>query len=55
MKNHRENREKKQSSVLCASWYEKINNEHVRTPYELTLLEFVSVRISSLFYPLIIG
>jgi len=29
---------------------EKINNELVRTPYELTLLEFVSVRFSSLFY-----
>jgi len=28
---------------------EKINNELVRTPYELTLSAFVSVRISSLF------
>jgi hypothetical protein len=32
-------------------WYEKIiNNELVRTPYELTLPEFVSVRFSSLFF-----
>ncbi len=30
-------------------WYEKINNELVRTPYELTLPEFVLVRFSSLF------
>ena len=33
-----------------AYWYEKINNELVRTPYELTLPEFVSVRFSSLFF-----
>jgi hypothetical protein len=30
-------------------WHEKINNELIRTIYELTLPEFVSVRISSLF------
>jgi len=30
--------------------YEKINNELVRTRYELTLPEFVSVLISSLFF-----
>ena len=30
-------------------WHEKINNELIRTTYELTLPEFVSVRISSLF------
>jgi len=28
----------------------KNNNELVRTPYELTLPEFVSVRFSSLFF-----
>gem|GEM_PF-6280873 len=34
-----------------AFWYEKkIDNELVRTPYELTLPEFVSVRFSSLFF-----
>ena len=33
-----------------AFWYEKINNELGRTLYELTLPEFVSVRISSLFF-----
>ena len=33
-----------------ALWFEKINNELKRTPYELTLPEFVSVRISSVFF-----
>src|SRR3989304_1699399 len=33
-----------------AFWYEKINNELVQTPNELTLSEFVSVRFSSLFF-----
>jgi hypothetical protein len=41
------------AAIIFASfalWYEKkFNNELVRTPYELTLSEFVSVRFSSLF------
>ena len=52
-KNHREqrgHREKFLSSVLSMSWYEEINNELLLTRYELTLPEFVSVRISSLFF-----
>ncbi len=53
MKNHREHRGHREKQQPSASRYEKINNELVQTPYELT--EFVSVRISSLFYPLIIG
>ena len=35
---------------LSEVYEKKINNELVRTPYELTLLEFVSVRFSSLFF-----
>ena len=42
------------AAVVFASfalWYgKKFNNELVRNPYELTLLEFVSVRFSSLFF-----
>ena len=52
-KNHREqrgHREKFLSSVLSMSWYEEINNELLRTRFELTLPEFVSVSFSSVFF-----
>ncbi len=51
LKNHRDHREKWQSPVFFECWYEnKINNELARTKYELTLPEFVSVRLCSLFF-----
>jgi hypothetical protein len=47
---HREER-KAEDQISLRSGMKIINNELVRTPYELTLPEFVSVCFSSLFFP----
>ena len=51
--NHRKVREerKAQKQISSRSGMKIINNELVRTPYELMLPEFVSVCFSSLFFP----
>jgi len=43
-------KKKRSSFAFFASWYGKINNELVLTRYELTVSEFVSVRLVRCFF-----